>query len=222
MLGVLPSNTAMSANEAADGLIAYNAMLDAWRNDRLMCYALQEETLTLVNGDAAYNIGPSVSADLNTTRPVSIEAAWVVDSAISYEVMPMDEAEYDAIPVKTTQSDWPNRFLYRASMPMGVITVYPVPNASRSMTLLTRVPLTAFSATTDTVSLPPGWEEAIATNGAIALAPEYQVGVPAEVAKMARESLKAIKRTNAQPLKADSGLIGLVGRPVAGNITTGE
>jgi hypothetical protein len=221
LLGVLESGATPSTSEYSDALVALNAMIGTWRNDGLLCYALQEETLTLVNGDAAYNIGPSVSADLNTTRPVSIEAAWIVDNGNSYEVTRMEEAEYDAIEAKTTEGDWPDRFLYRPTMPMGVITVYPVPNASRTLKLVTRVVVAEFAATTDTVTLPPGWERLIDSNLAIELAPEYQVSASAEVAKMARESLAAVKGINSRPTKAETD-IGVMFPGRHANIYTGE
>lgn len=215
MLGVLASNTSMSSNEAADGLIAYNAMLGVWANDGLMAYARREESLTLVGSDASYTIGSG--GDLNTTRPVEIITVWMEGYP---PLLPLTDEEYAAIIDKTATSDVPTHYNYKASMSTGTLYLYPTPSAAATLKILTRVPLTAFSATSDTVTLPPGWEEAIATNGAIALSAEYQVAVPAAVAKLAKESLKAIKRANAQPIKADSGLIGVVGRPNAGNITT--
>lgn len=219
LLGVLESGETPSTSEYADALVALNSMIGTWRNDGLMVYALQTESLTLAASTASYTIG--LGGSLSTTRPVSIEQAWVDVSNVSYEVRLIGDDEYNAIADKTTTSDWPDRANYRPSMSTATLYVWPVPNATRTMKLSTRVVVAEFSATSDSVTLPPGWERVIDSNLAIELAPEYQVQASAEVAKMARESLAAVKGTNSRPLMADCELGLLLGgaRP---NITIGE
>lgn len=203
LLGVIESGETPSDDELDDGLESVNAMLDSWRNDDLMCYALQEESLTLADGDASYTVGSG--GDLDTTRPVSIEAAWIVDSDISYTVVIITDLEYAAIPDKTTEADWPDRLVYRPTMATGTIVVYPVPNATRTLKLLTRVPLTALTLA-DTVSLPPGWERAIKHNLAVEIAPEYQTSAPPGVERIAINSKRSIRKVNRRPVKASTDL----------------
>jgi hypothetical protein len=210
LLGLVGSGESPTADEYADGLIALNAMLDSWNNERLMCYAMRDESLTLAVSTTSYSIGPAGA--LITTRPVQIEAAYVVYGSTSYsDVRIINEEEYAAIPDKTSAATWPDRIYYQPTMPNGTLYVYPVPNAASALHLITRTPLTAFSATTDTVSLPPGWEEALATNLAIEIAPEYQTEPKQAVYKMATESKANIKRQNFRPIKAGSELAMLVG-----------
>lgn len=210
LLGVLASNTAMGSNESADALVALNALLDSWRNDSLMCYAHQEESLTLSASTTSYTIGPG--GTLSTTRPVAIDQAWVVVSNISYQVQLIQDSEYAALPDKTATADWPYFANYKASMSTGTLYVYPVPNATRTMKLLTRVVVSAFSAVTDTVTLPPGWEEALAYNLAVELAPEYEVEPSATVMGRAQMSKATIKRINAAPIKTATELPALISR----------
>lgn len=221
LLGQIGAGETPTTDEYDDGLEALNAMLDAWRNEKLLCYAKQEETLTLASGDASYTIG--AGGDLVTTRPVEIVHAWILDGGISYDVWPMNEAEYAAIPAKTTQSNWPDRFLFRPTMATATLIVYPVPDATRTMKLVTRVPLAAFASTATTVTLPPGWERALANNLAIEIAPEYEASVPPSVLKAAAESLAGIKRANkyAQPTQAFTEL-GAMFSGGRGNILSGE
>lgn len=221
LLGQIESGESPTSDESSDGLIALNAMLDSWRNDRLLVFAYQTETLTLSNADASYTIG--TSGDLNTTRPVEIVQAWISDSNNDYPLRAMNEAEYAAIFDKTQTADWPDRYLFRPTVASSLATliVYPVPNATRTLKLVTRVVVSSFSATSDTVTLPPGWEEAIDANLAIALAPEYGVEPSQAVVKMAREALAGIKRTNAlaQPRRVSSDLYAMFG-PRHANIYT--
>lgn len=221
LLNEIESGEEPTDDELADGLIALNAMLDSWRNDRLMCYVKQDETLTLSAGDSSYTIGPA--GDLVTTRPVEILAAYIVDGTISYDVTARNEAWWAAIPDKTTQSNWPTDFLYRPSMPTATLLVYPVPDATRTMKLVTRVVAGPFAATTTDVTLPPGWDAAIDFNLAIELAPEYQAVPSPAVIKRAQETLAGIKRANiqAQPRAVGSELFHLFNRD-NGNILAGD
>ncbi len=219
LLGQIGSGETASSDEATDGLEALNAMLDSWRNESLMAYANEEQTLTLANADSSYTIG--TSGDVNTTRPVEIEAAWIVDSNSSYPVRIIDDFEYALIPDKTTTSDWPDRLLYRPSMAssQGTIIVYPIPNATRTMKLLLRTPVTAFAATSTTVTLPPGWEKALAYNLALDLAPEFETEPSMAIVNGARESKAGIKRLNSRPIKSNSGLSELFGYSTANILT---
>lgn len=219
LLGQIGSGEEGSTAELADGLVALNAMAEAWRNEALLTYAKQEQSLTLADGDASYTVGPS--GDLNTDRPVAIEAAWIVVDDVSYPVRIIQEDEYAAIPDKTEESDWPDRLLYRPTMATGTVIVYPVPNATRTLKLLTRVVFAGFAATSTTVSLPPGWEQALAYNLALTWAPEFEAAPSAEVVEIARQSKGALKRMNLRPLPISSGLVGLMGGGVS-NIITGQ
>lgn len=201
LLGIVASGTSLTAQESADALIAINAMIDSWRNDRLMAYALQDETLTMVNGQSSYTIGPS--GNLNTTRPVSIESAFIRESNIDYPVRVIDAEEFNSIPDKTSTSNLVHYVYYEGTMATGTLKVWPVPDTANVLHLTTRVPFTALTLG-GTVSLPPGWEDAIASNGAIAIAPEFQQTPTPSVIKMANDSLKGIKRANSKPIMSKS------------------
>jgi hypothetical protein len=205
LLGELESGGTPEVEEYADGLVALNAMLDTWRNEGLMCFARQEESLTLSASDASYTIGPG--GDLVTTRPVLIEKAWISQGGVDYPVAIIEDDEYASIPMKATAADWPEKANYKATMPAGTLYVYPVPNATRTLKLLTQVPVTAFASTATTVSLPPGWEQAMAANLAVEWAPEFETEASQTVREMARKSKAGIKAVNHRPLKGDSGLV---------------
>lgn len=221
LLEQIGSGETPTDDEYADALLVLSDLIDSWRNEKLMCYAMQEETLTLSAGDPSYTLGGP--GDSGNERPVTIDRAWIVDGDISYEVAAMNESEYAAIPAKTTQSNWPDRFLYRPSMSNGTLIVYPVPDATRTMKLLTRSVVTAPLLSTANVTVPPGWSRAISYNLAVELAPEYGVSVPPAVAKGAVESLASIKRANryAQPSRVATEL-GAMFAGGRGNILSGE
>lgn len=199
LLGLINSGESPTTSESDDALIAINAMLDSWRNDRLMTYAIQDETLTMVAGTSSYTDG--TGGNLNTTRPVSIEGAFMRASDLDYPIRVISQEEYYSIVDKTATSDIVEVVYYEGTMATGTLRVWPVPTTTNVLHLQTRVPLTALVLGT-TVSLPPGWEDAIASNGAIAIAPEFQKEPSSAVVKMAQDSLKGIKRTNSRPIEA--------------------
>ena len=217
LLGLINSGDSPTSAESDDALIAINSMLDSWRNDRLMAYALQDESLTLVAADSSYTVGSG--GQLNTTRPVSIESCFCRASSLDYPVRVIQFDEWNSIVDKTATSDIPEVVYYEPTMATGTLQVWPVPTTANVLHLTTRVPLTALVLAT-TVSLPPGWEEAISTNGAIAIAAEFQQQPNQAVIKMAQDSLKGIKRINSRPINGYSDLNLLVGSPRRSNINT--
>lgn len=200
LCGVIGSGETPTSDDTADCLIALNAMLDSWRNERLMVYAISENTLTMTVGDSSYTIGSG--GDLNTTRPVKIEHAFMRVSDIDYPVAVVDKRRFDAIQDKTVTSDLIDMIYYNPSMSTGTLKVWPVPSVANVLHLGLWEPITAFSAASDTVTLPPGYERALAYNLAIEIAPEYGRKASQEVVEIARMSKGDIKRVNSPGLKA--------------------
>lgn len=209
LLGVVSAGETVSAEDTADALTALNAMLDAWRNERLMVFAIKDESLTLVAGDSSYTIG--TAGDLATDRPVEIVGAYVRASGIDYNVRLLNEREWAAIPDKTATSDIPEYCYYQPTMSTGTLYVYPVPTTANVLHLLTWTPFSAYSAASDTVTLPPGYEKLITYGLALEIAPEYGVTPSALVIEGFREARAGIKRVNSRPMKAYTELPALIG-----------
>lgn len=195
-LGQIEPGEVPTPDEYADALEALNDILDSLNNERLMCFALQTEALTLASGDDTYTVG--TSGDLNTTRPVEVVAAYAVVDNISHTIDLISEEQYAAIPDKTAVSDWPDKLLYRPTMvsSLGTVIVHPVPNGTVTVKLVTRIQLTSIATTATTVTLPPGWNRYLTNQLAIEIAPEYEMSPPPSVLKAAGESMTGIKKTN--------------------------
>lgn len=200
LIGALDPEESPTANETANVLEALNGLIDSWRNDRLIVWSIANVTKTLTVGDGTYTIGSG--ADINTTRPVRIEGAYVTQSGIDYPVDVISEAAYRAIADKTTQSDLPRYVYYDPAVANGTVYLWPVPSAANVLTLSVWAPISTLAAASTTVTLPPGYERALASNLAIDIAPEFEKTASQEVAKMARESLAAIKKANIRPIFA--------------------
>lgn len=200
MLGVIASGGTADANQLADGLTALNGLLESWRNDKLLVYAQTDNSLTMANGDNSYTIG--TSGDLNITRPVKFDDAFMRQSNVDSHVDLITQEEWDAIPDKTVSSPLVTQAFYNPTMSssQGTLQVYPTPSAANVLHLISWVVLMSLTAVTDTVTLPPGYDRAIASNLAIEMAPEYGIAASAEIIKIARDSLAAIKGVNSRPI----------------------
>lgn len=200
LIGVIASGDSPTSDETADTLIALNGMLESWRNDRLIVYSFTESTLTMSIGDASYTIGPS--GDLDTTRPVKIENTFMRIGDTDYPVKLVDKKRFDAIQDKTVTSDLVEMAYYNPTMTTGTLSVWPVPSVANALHLTLWTPVASFSAASDTVSLPPGYERALTYNLAIEVAPEFGREPSNTVQRIAMESLGNIKRINSRPLIA--------------------
>lgn len=196
LIGALESGESPTAQETADCLVALNGLIDSWRNDSLMVYAVTSVTKTLTANDGSYTIGSG--ADINTTRPVKIEGGYITINGTDYPVEVITEESYRNIQDKATTGQ-PDYVYYDPQMANGVIYLYPVPDSAYALTLKVWTPISTIAAASDSIVLPPGYERAIDTNLAIEIAPEFQKTVSAELASAARNSLKLIKQNNVQP-----------------------
>lgn len=219
LIGQISPGVSPTTDEYAACLEAMNAMLDSWRNEKLMCVATLDENFQLVAGQSSYTVG--LAGDLNTNRPVRIDGAYVVSGGYSYDLTQFTAEQYADITAKATASDWPTHFYYAPDVPLGNIWVYPVPSEVSTMHVLTWTPQMAFTLISTTAYLAPGWEEAIATNLAIAIAPEFDTQASETVVMMAQKAKSQIKRINMTPLKLSSDVGALLSYRGRGNIITG-
>lgn len=210
MNGRLGSGRSPTANETADCLIALNAMLGSWRNERLLAYALVEHSLTLTANDGQYTIGSG--GDINTTRPVKIESAFCRDDDLDTPIEVIDKTIWDRIGDKTETAEIVEYLYYDPAMSSGNLNFWPIPSVANAVKITVWAPLSEFSAASDTVTLPPGYEDALAYNLAVRISPEYGEGVTPLVIQLAQETKAAIKRVNIPRTTVNTDLSGMFSR----------
>jgi hypothetical protein len=103
-------------------------------------------------------------------------------------------------------TSWPSDFWYSADWPLGKLYLYPVPDTDYGLQLWTRVVLAELDLD-DTLSLPPGYRDAITLTLGEMLAPTYPPAVaqPVEAAK-ARARIFANNDPSPALATADSGI----------------
>lgn len=206
LLSVIDPIEDVDSDEISGLFARLNRMLASWSTVGALVYADTLVEHTLIGNDGVYTIGSG--ADINTTRPIEIKTAYVRDGSTDHPIEIIDEYAYSQISDKTTAGSYPEKLYYNPDFPTGTIKLYPVPGSAYTLFLETRIPLTSFTGLSQTISLPPGYEEAIEYNFAKRIAPVYARPVPMEVDQIATESLNNIKRANrnSDSFEADLGI----------------
>ena len=198
-IGVQAAGESLSAEDGAAVLRTLNRMINSWKAERIYIYQTTRTTWAITSTDGSYTVG--TGGNVNVLRPVRIDGVSILDTSITpnYEVplRQMTDADYRGIRTKTQQSDWPDSFWYNLTYPTATLELWPVP-LSTTLTGVLYAPQAAaeFAALSDTVSLPPGYEEMIVKNLAVRLAPQYNASVSPELKEQANDSRALVLRAN--------------------------
>lgn len=214
----------LPSHMSASALRELNRMLETWANSSLLIPHQTEETLTLTANKANYTIGSSASYDFNTVRPMEIlEGSFLRDTGgtTDYPLAVKALKEYRDITNKSASSI-PWSVSYSPTYPYGTIYFWWTPGATYGFHLLSLKPLTALTLAA-TVSLQPGYEDAIVYNLALRIGPDYGKTIRPDVAEFARDALASIRRQNAKRLPPTRLEVGgfVNNRGTHGDIVTG-
>lgn len=199
LLGVLAEGEEPSAAEYADSVVALNQMLDSWSTERLSVYGTTDATHTWPAGQASQIIGPEGDF-VTTVCPLRIDdSTYYVFNGISQEITLINEAQYNAIPLKTNTSTLP-QVMWPEMMNVVTtnirMTLYPVPSQDLEFHIISVRELAQVADETTTLYFPAGYLRAFAYNLAMELAPEFGVEPSAQVKRGASSSKRNIKRIN--------------------------
>lgn len=185
----------LTAEEEQLCLRAFNRQLENWSTQSLAVYGLANQTFNTVSNQATYTIG--VGGNWNTTRPIRINAlAYSTLNNVTFNCTSITQGEYDLITFKNQLQEFPYFFLYVNENPLGLITLWPVPNQVTPITFSIERVLTPITDIYTDLVFPPGYEEAFVYNLSIRLASRFGTQIPPEVMAMAASSLGDIKKAN--------------------------
>lgn len=203
-IGAHDLGQAVPADEAALCLRKLNQMLERWATSPSMYPVLPEVTVPL-NGAASYTIGPT--GNVVATRPIRIDRATCVDTnGFEYPVNVLSRPEWDDIPNKDVTGGPVSDVWYDASVTNGRVYVYPKADSEYSLKLDVTSSIFTFSNLSTASTLPVGYHSAIVANLAVELAPSFQRPASPDLVKRAAGSVRALKRSNTEPLLVDVGL----------------
>lgn len=205
--GTLATGETPSAEEANDGLVVLNDIFENWSTESLSVWQSANESFSMVPGQATYTIGPA--GNFNTVRPVHVSDAYCTFGGVDFPIQIITQSEYNLINLKSMQQPAVERLLYLNDYPLGLITLWPVPNNSGPLVLSTDRVLTSPVTLATLLSGPPGFIKAIRYDLAICYASEFGIEVQPTVAAVAADAKADYKRANIQPvtMRCDDALV---------------
>lgn len=180
-----------------------NRWLASHNLDGHRVYTTSIDRYAMVPQQTSYFLGPT--GDWVAPRPNFISRANVVVTTASPEfrqhVKILTDAEWGRKSITELAGAWPYEIYSDGSVPDTKIYLYPFPTQANDLELYTAQQiLPAFVATTDTVILPDGYEQAIVTGFALAVESLYplEAKVSDETRRQAYASMQRIIIANTQ------------------------
>jgi hypothetical protein len=193
MLGV--TSQTPSAEDAAFGLEALNAMLAHWSVQALLPMGPTSSDYTTVAGQEKYTIG--AAGDWVGTAPKKIGDVVQIGTYADATIKPITADQYARIEDKDFAAEWIENYWYnRNATATGDFYIWPVPAAATTVRIW-QTPIYGGYTLTDTIPLPTEYDDAVAYNLALHYGVEFGgAAVPQIVVEMARETLATVQRMN--------------------------
>ena len=226
--GGVSHGEALTADEANDSLRRLNVMLDTWSAEKLTIYEVARSVYTLTSGTQTYTLGPT--GDFVQTRPVWIERMGIIQGTQAIELplkMLTTERWAGEVPVKDVQSALATKVYVDGAYPDRNVSFWPYPNVSDLQVAIywPSAPTTFALLATD-LAWPPSYHEALLTNLAVRLVPQFGAPLNPVLAKMAVDTYATLKRsqtnTHLEELAVDRMLVGPIGSKRIWDWRTGD
>lgn len=200
-IGVYAPSETPTAADASKALRVLNRMMDAWGSRKLFAYNVNFSDFTLTPGRQPHTIGPSPGSDINTLyRPARIENAALilnnVTPAVDIPLRIRDDDWWANQRVKDLTTNVPTDLYYSPDIPDGSLYLWPVPSFAYGLRLETWVSVAQFVNLTDTLSLPPGYHDAIMLSLAERLARPFGKALDAGLIADANRARVTIQKNN--------------------------
>lgn len=160
-----------TTNQLAKGLRRFNNLLDLWSARSLLVPVNEIEEFSLIASQAVYTIGSG--GDFNTTRPIKIDYAGVVDTNSQYHSLKViEERGYEQIWNKDISAR-PYEIYLATEFPLAVIKLFPTPVVIETLRISSQKPLTKLSSIEDAINLPGEYTLALQHRLTRLLAPSF-------------------------------------------------
>jgi hypothetical protein len=204
LIGAIDPAEAVPPAAADDALEALNSLLSTWRLEGLLAYDIVRTLFALVPGQQDYPLGPGAQwnttpvFDAQTPRPVRIDHMGLVDAsqtpALEVPMQELSQEDYAYLTLKGLATSWPTHWQYSATIPLGTVFVWPAPTVAMQVAVYLPHALSSWLTVQTDKALPDGFDEALVTNLAVTLAPEYGTEASASVQYRALMSKALIMR----------------------------
>ena len=192
-IGVYAQGEVPSAADMQFGISKLNRIIDSWNAKRRMVYSKDFTTYTLTPNLQPHTIGPT-GTFVVTSRPIRILNANIVLTGtppVNSPLMLRDADWWANNRVQALTSSLPTDLYYNPAFANGQLWLWPIPTVAYGIQLETLFILTQVTQFL-TVSVPPGYRDALTYLLAVALSPAFGKSISGELATLTREALATI------------------------------
>jgi hypothetical protein len=224
-IGVRASGEVLPADEASEGMLRLNRLINRRSAENLSLYTITRSTPTLTANTATFSIGPGGTIAM-ARRPVFFEQINFVDTSqapdLELPLTILTEAQWEAITLKAQTSTYPQAVYWNPTFPGGGLSPWPIPtSATLTWALYFWADLAPFATLTTNLDMPPAYEDDLTLNLALILCPSYAVQPHPVLVKGAAEAYATVKRANYRERRLTFGadVLGDQGRSGPGRYT---
>ncbi|MAI17154.1 MAG: hypothetical protein CBC71_06340 [Rhodobacteraceae bacterium TMED111] len=192
-ISVVGTGSAMSNEDAQDGLKTLNSMMASMSVEGDVVYSHFVETFPLDTNVSGYTIGEG--GDFDTAIPSIIKAMTYKRGVTDYQVSSYTDKQYANISQKNTLGI-PTVYYFNADFPLATIQLYPVPSQSGTVTIYSEKPLTSFETLDTVYNFPAEYQSMLEFNLAVWIAPEYEREAPQTIKNVARRTFNTVQAAN--------------------------
>jgi len=196
LLNILDQDDTADATQLANGLTAFDQMIDSWNTERLSVFSTQDQTFTWPASTTSRTLGPT--GNFVGNRPILLDDStyFKSSSGVSYGIEFINQEQYDGIALKSATSTFPQVMFINMGYPDITMYLYPVPTVDLEFHFISVEELTQPATSGTTLSLPPGYLRAFRYNLALEIAAEYGIQADPRVVRIADISKRNLKRIN--------------------------
>ena len=205
-LGAISPFEGLNTSEQTDALLRLNQMLASWSTEGVTVFNRIHQSVSLTAAQATYTLGLAADgATLPlTSRPVRIAGVSFASGLFRKAAKMLSFEKFSALvdDAQGLSASMPEMFVYDNSFPLINVRLFPLPNSSATIMWLDYWAAITALGISDTINMPPGYEDALHFNLALRLQPQYgrANGVDPALVTMAGESKAAIVKLNAEIL----------------------
>jgi hypothetical protein len=198
LIGAIAAGEVLETNELNDAFVSLNQMVASWNTEGASLVGRLRGVIPVTQT----NIYPL------TFQPIQIVAASVGCGGIDSPLEIVDAAGWESVPEKQAQSVYVKKLYCDYVYPNSNVYIAPQPRLNGTLELFYYQQIQQFTAVTDGISLPPGYEVALRYNFAVALLPEYprsqsDPSLPAQ-AQMYKASIVQLNASNQMRSRSQS------------------
>jgi len=164
LIGAIASGETLETQELTDAFASLNQMIALWGTEGASLVGRKRLLLSVSGMNGPFPL---------SERPVKIESASVASGGIDAPLQIVDSAGWEQVPEKQMQSVYVKVLYCDYAYPTSSVYIAPIPRLGGSLEVWIYVVIPQFATVNDSIDLPPGYEDALRYNFAVALLPEF-------------------------------------------------